>query len=231
MCRPEFLSQSRSVVRMLFVRGGNTFLCTGTLLNDKRSSLTPYLLTAEHCISSQEEASSLITDWFYRSSGCDTGTLGAGARRRFGGATLLHAAAATDTAFLRLHDAPPPGAVYAGSYFGPLEPGLPLATVHHPKGDLQKISTGQLLRFSICAGDTCQPSDASEGTYLTMRWNEGVTEGGSSGSALFRTLGARRYVVGQLYGGATSCLDPSGNDHYGRFDVAYRSALKQWLNP
>lgn len=231
MCKPEYLDQSRSVVRMLFVRGGNTYLCTGTLLNDIRSSGTPYLLSANHCISSQVEASSLNTDWFYRAAACNSGTVGASALRKAGGAMLLHATEATDTAFLQLLDAPPAGAVYAGSYFGPLDPGIALAGVHHPKGDLQKFSLGYLLRYSTCSGNLCYSSNASNGTYLTMGWQEGVTEQGSSGSALFHTLGSKRYVVGQLYGGASSCQAPAGQDHYGRFDVAYRSALKQWLNP
>ncbi|HAU57096.1 MAG TPA: endoproteinase ArgC [Comamonadaceae bacterium] len=231
MCKPEFLDQSRSVMRMIFVRDAKTYLCSGTLLNDIRSSGTPYLLSASHCISTQVEASSLITDWFYRSAACNSGTVGAGAQRRMGGATLLHANAETDSSFMRLNDAPPAGVVYAGSYFGSLDAGLSLAGVHHPKGDLQKFSQGYLLRFSTCSGELCYASDRNQGTFLTMGWHQGVTEGGSSGSGLFHTIGDKRYVVGQLYGGASSCQAPAGQDHYGRFDVAYRSALKQWLNP
>ena len=231
MCKPEYLSQGRSVVRMIFVRGGNSYLCSGTLLNDAGSSSTPYLLSANHCISSQAEASSLVTDWFYRSTACNSGVADGGTQRRTGGATLLYATAATDTSFMRLNDAPPAGVVYAGSYFGSLDPGLALAGVHHPKGDLQKFSAGILLRFSSCANELCYTSDAANGTFLTMGWQQGVTEGGSSGSSLFHTIGDRRYVVGQLYGGTSSCQTPAGQDHYGRFDTAYRAALKQWLNP
>ncbi|RZJ54366.1 MAG: endoproteinase ArgC [Acidovorax sp.] len=231
MCKPEVLSESRSVVRMLFVRDGNTYLCSGTLLNDAKSSQTPYLLSANHCISSQAEASSLITDWFYRSSACDSGVISTSAQRRIGGATLLHSAAATDTSFMRLNEAPPAGVVYAGSYFGTLDTGRTLVGVHHPKGDLQKFSSGTMVQYATCSNELCYQSDATEGTFLTMSWKQGVTEGGSSGSAVFHTLGDKRYVVGQLYGGASSCQVPGGHDQYGRLDVAYRSALKQWLTP
>src|SRR3989344_3743553 len=55
--------------------GANTYLCTGTLLNDSRSSGTPYFLTANHCISKQSEAASLQTDWFFRSPTCNSRTL------------------------------------------------------------------------------------------------------------------------------------------------------------
>lgn len=231
MCKPEFLSQSRSVVRMLYVRDAKTYLCTGTLLNDARSSKTPYLLTANHCISSQVEASSLVTDWFFRSSACNSGALSAAAQRRSGGATLLHATASTDTAFMRMNEAPPAGVVYAGSYFGTLDTGHTMVGVHNPAGDLQKVSSGIFLRYSACSAEVCFSSNAASGTFLAMGWQQGVTEKGSSGSALFHTLGDKRYVVGQLYGGASSCQAPAGLDHYGRFDVAYRNAIKQWLNP
>ncbi|WP_422848605.1 trypsin-like serine peptidase [Acidovorax sp. M14] len=230
-CKPEFSSQGRSVARMLFVRNARTYLCTGTLLNDVRSSRTPYLLSANHCISTQAEASSLMTDWFYRSSACNSGSLESSAQRRIGGATLLYATANTDTSFMRMNDTPPSGVVYAGSYFGTLDPGNILAGIHHPQGDLQKFSSGTLVRYSMCSSEVCFSSNTVSGTFLTMGWQQGVTEGGSSGSALFHTLGERRYVVGQLYGGASSCQAPAGLDHYGRFDVAYRSAIQQWLNP
>ena len=127
-------------MRMIFVRDAKTYLCSGTLLNDIQSSGTPYLLSANHCISTQVEASSIITDWFYRSATCNSGSVGAGAQRRMGGATLLYATAATDTSFMRLNDAPPPGVVYAGSYFGLLDVGLSLASVHHPRAICKKLA-------------------------------------------------------------------------------------------
>lgn len=231
MCQPELLSQTRSVARMLFVRDGKSYVCTGTLLNDTRSSGTPYLLSANHCIASQMEASSLISDWFYRSSSCNSGVVNAGAQRLTGGAVLLYATATTDTAFMRLNDPAPAGVVYAGSYFGGLAPGPTLVGVHHPNGGLQKASTGVFQRFSVCGNQSCTDSNATQGTFMAMGWSKGIVEGGSSGSGLFHAIGSKRYVVGQLYGGTSSCADPTGRDYYGRFDVAYRNALKQWLSP
>ncbi len=230
-CRPEYLDQSRSTARMIFVSGGKSYLCTGTLMNDMASSGTPYFLSANHCISTQAEASSLITDWFYRSASCNTSVVNPLTQRRTGGATLLYATATTDTSFMRLNDTPPAGIVYAGSYFGSLAAGVGLAGVHHPAGDLQKLSVGSLAGFATCAGESCTVGTADSGTFLTLGWQQGVTEGGSSGSGLYYTIGSKRYVVGQLYGGASSCAAPTGLDQYGRFDMAYRNSLKQWLNP
>lgn len=233
-CSPEYLEQSRSVARMVYVKDGNSFLCTGTLMNDTASTGTPFFLSAHHCISSQVVASTLTTDWFYRSSSCGAAQTNPATKRLTGGATLLHAAIATDVALLRLHDAAPAGAVYAGSYFGGAPAlGDTLAGLHHPSGDLQKFSTGTLQRYSQCnpASMECNAATAADAGFLTLAWQKGITEGGSSGSAAFLALQGKRYVVGQLLGGASSCADPSGVDHYGRFDVAYRSALSKWLAP
>jgi len=232
-CRPEYLEQSRSVARMLFVReDGKTYLCTGTLMNDAASSGTPYFLSANHCVDSQASASTLTTDWFLRANGCGSADTSPAATRMTGGATLLHATTRTDMSFMRLNSTPPAGIVYAGSYFGAALPtGTPLTDVHHPQGDVQKVSLGTLLRYSVCSDGLCRTSDEGEGTFLTLNWQSGVVEQGSSGSAAFATLGTRRYVVGQLLGGTSSCALPSGVDYYGRFDVSYRDAIKRWLNP
>ena len=226
--RPAYNDQSRSVALMRFVReDGKGFLCTGTLLNNAKSDGTPYFLSANHCISSQVVASTLTTDWFARSDNTHF-------MRLFGGAELLYASATTDVSFLKLNHQPPQGIVYSGSYFGGMPVGTELAGVHHPGGDLQKVSVGTVQGYSVCsgtAGVSCTASDAQGGTFLTLNWQQGTTEGGSSGSSAFITIGQRRYVVGQLLGGGASCDNPGGLDHYGRFDVSYRAAIKNWLNP
>lgn len=230
-CRPDVSSESRSVARMLFVENGRTFLCTGTLLNDAQSSATPYFLSANHCISTQSVASSLTTDWFFRSSACNSGEVYAGAQRLNGGATLLYAQAATDTAFMRLNAAPPAGIVFAGSYFGAVAQGAGLAGIHHPQGDLQKFSEGSVTQFDNCTLQSCLASTPQEGRFLNVGWRLGTVESGSSGSGLFLPIGSKRYVVGQLMGSAASCQNPGGANYYGRFDLAFQAALRNWLKP
>lgn len=232
-CHPEYLEQSRSVARMVYVENGSAFLCTGTLMNDVQSSGTPYFLSANHCISTQVAASSLNTDWFYRTAACGVPDKNPASRRLTGGAMLLYAAAATDVVLLRLNDAPPAGAVYAGSYFGtPPAPGVSLVGIHHPGGELQKISIGTLQDYASCDDKVeCRSTSTDKAAYLRLSWQQGVTEAGSSGSASFVTLQDKRYVVGQLYGGESSCDQPGEPDAYGRFDISYRNALHKWLNP
>src|SRR5690606_7297243 len=141
-CRSEYSSESRSVARMIFVDNGSAFVCTGTLLNDAQSSTTPYFLSASHCVSTQTAASSVTTDWFYRSAAGNTTEGKAGGRRLTGAGTLLAAQAETATSSMRLNAAPPAGIVLAGSYFGAVAEGAGTASLHQPQGDLQKLSEG-----------------------------------------------------------------------------------------
>lgn len=238
ICHTDYLDQGRSVMRVEYIDYGAPYHCTGTLLNDASASRTPYVLTAHHCISTEWTAATVETDWFYRAKVCGVGAPNPLSQRIIGGATLLHTSASSDVSLVRLNEPPPAGVVYAGSYFGTLPSvGTALATVHHPAADLQKISFATLEAYSLCSDviqdvDTdCRTSTASEANFLRLAWQQGVVESGSSGAPAFVTLQNRRYVVGQLFGGTSSCENPQGRDYYGRFDVAYRSALAKWLNP
>lgn len=236
-CYSDWGLESSATARMLYVKAGSSYLCSGTLLNDIASSGTPYFLSANHCISKQTVASTLETYWFYRSASCNSGTLNPGSTSRTSGATLLYASPVTDTSFLKLNSAPPAGAVYAGWDKTVPVLGTDVTGVHHPKGDLQKISFGSVKGFQDCTIPdpnspvmTCTAPTQTSAEYLNITFNSGITEGGSSGSGLFKTSGGSHYLIGQLFGGNTDCINPKGSDSYGRFDVAYTAKLHEWLN-
>jgi len=236
-CTSGYSRESNATARMSFVdTNGSSYLCTGTLMNDRNSTGTPYFLSANHCISAQSAASSLTTNWFYRSASCNSGTLNATSKTLAGGAVLLYASSSSDTSFMRLNSMPPTGAMYAA--WDPSAPALQTAVtgIHNPSGDLQKISYGSILQFNICSSVhpqsdsyNCISASQASGNFLNIQWTRGVTEPGSSGSGLFKTLGSKNYFVGQLFGGDSSCSNPTGTDSYGRFDVAYTAALSKWL--
>lgn len=235
-CHSEWSPESKSTAKMIFVESGNSFLCSGTLLNDTASSGTPYFISANHCISTQTVASSLETFWFYHSSACNNGTLNTEFQILTGGATLLYGNPATDTSFMQLSKLPPAGAIYAGWSSDAPDLQALVVSIHHPRGDLQKISFGRLQSFQDCTDinpvtDTyqCTFSNKANGKFLDVSYTSGITEGGSSGAGLFKTVGNVHYLIGQLRGGNLSCSE-SGTDEYGRFDVAYNDALYQWLN-
>lgn len=227
-CYDTYANQRNAVARMIYTRDGLTYLCTGTLLNDANASGTPYFLTANHCISTQASASSLITDWFYRSPSCNSRTLSTATTRRMGGAALLYASDSTDMTLLRLNDTPPPGAFFAGWDANAQGLGTSIVGLHHPRGDLLKATFGSISGQSSCAssGGTQFQCVGTTGNFHRVTWTQGTTEGGSSGSSIFKD---GTHVVGTLYGGSSTCTAIGSPEFYGRFDVAYNAALKQWL--
>jgi hypothetical protein len=88
--------------------------------------------------------------------------------------------------------------------------------IHHPAGDVKKISfENQAVTSQTWGSAQC---------WKVADWDDGTTEGGSSGSGLWNMNGL---LIGQLFGGYAAC----GNnleDNYGKFAVSY-TGLQQWL--
>ena len=229
-CADQYATERNAVARMTYVGSDNRYYyCTGSLLNNTRRDLTPYFLSANHCISTQASATSLRTDWFFRSASCNSFEPTAQTTALQRGATLLYATAAHDATLMRLNDAAPAGATLAGwDARGTAVTGTAIYGLHHPQGDLLKYSEGQVQSYRNCslsAGSiTCNPGNA-QSDFVNVGWSKGVTEGGSSGSAMF--AGGR--VVGTLSGGSSSCTVSGGSDVYSRFDRTFSSQIGNWL--
>ena len=200
---------------------GQTFLCTGTLLNDTVDSTSiPYFLTANHCISTQSVASTLVTYWDFEKSSCN-GANPTSVTQLTGGADLLRTYSETDSTLLRLRSSPPgDNRFYAGWNATTLTHPTNIISVHHPRGDLKKWSSGSTSSHSSrIIGSVSR-------RIIIVRWSQGTTEGGSSGSGLFDSMGRLR---GSLSGGPAACGE-SDTDYYGRFDQFYPE-VRRWLNP
>lgn len=224
------LDAAKSVARMVYTVGGDSFYCTGTLLADTdRSSANPYFFTASHCMESQLAASSLNTYWFYETPNCG-GFSSPGAIQKYGGATLLYtdpfiyaAIPGTDAALLVLNEPPPSGAVFAGWDASMVVAGANVVAIHHPDGDLKKESEGYFTRYAPYFYN-------NRGSFINVKWTTGATEGGSSGSGLFVANGGTWYLRGGLLGGEASCSTRQYEDSYSRLDVAYPQ-IKRYLDP
>jgi hypothetical protein len=230
-CESSYSYEARAVARMEYLRDGESnywYFCTGTLMADTAVSGTPYLLTANHCVGTQTEASSVTTYWFYRTEKCNDSSVGPDVVAVPGGADLLGISADSDLTFLRLSGRPPTGAVHAGSLVGQPALGVTVGALHHPGGSTLKFSEGRVNAYGSCVGNFCKADEGSDGNYLVLRWTRGVTAQGSSGSPIFAQVGSRRYVVGHLFAGSSSCSDPTANDYFGRMDRAY-PLLRSWL--
>lgn len=235
-CQSEWDPASKATALMLYTEKGNTYICTGTLLNAKGSAATriPYFLTANHCISSQTAADTLETRWFYRSATCN-GSQSAQVQSLQGGATLLYASAVTDIAFLRLKEQPPAGVAYAGWQASTPVIGATAGGIHHPGGDRQKLALGSVSDWVNIVDMTGDGNfDLSRGTsqaasHLKITWREGATEGGSSGSGLFDKDSKR--LIGVLTGGPDASSCRGGFGVYGRFERAFSAKLREYLDP
>jgi hypothetical protein len=220
---PRFVDAKNAVAHMQFVQAGSTYLCTGTLLADTTSATqVPYFYGANHCFADgegppvasqmQAVANTLNTFWNYEATACGSG-ISTQRTQLSGGAAYLYSGHDTDGMLLRLNNAPPASAYFAGWTAAPLPASSAILGIHHPSGDAKKVSAGQHV-----TGDA----------FLhEVGWLDGTTEGGSSGSGLF-TLGNEGYALrGGLYGGEASCantgsLSNRGNfDLYSRFDVVF----------
>src|SRR6185312_9759700 len=112
--------EKNAVGRILFNDNGEK-LCTGTLLNNSAQDETPYFLTANHCVNSQEVAQTVEVYWFYQTTSCNSGVLRSWVHSP-PGANLLATQSAKDFSLLRLHNNAPGGALFAGWTTAPQSP-------------------------------------------------------------------------------------------------------------
>ncbi len=218
------LTQAADAVgKLLFNdRSGSTFLCSGTMLNDSVTSFTPYLFTAAHCIEDAFNAGTVNVYWFFRALSCGSTSVPPYALQT-GGAMLLARSPDYDWAMLRLYTSPPAGVRYSAWRGEPVPTNAIGTALHHPGGDLLKWSQGSMFGYYTF-------DDGS--SFMQMRWSDGTTETGSSGSGLFTFLQAGGYyeLRGGLFGGDASCSNRTGVDYYSRLDNML-PVTRQYLTP
>ena len=96
-----------AVAHLWFMVGGGGYICSGGLVNDTvNGSWIPYLLTANHCFSTQASATSLNAYFDYRSSTCNGAAPPLGSVPRVVGSTLLATNPSTDFTFVQLNANP-----------------------------------------------------------------------------------------------------------------------------
>ncbi|MGI8906692.1 MAG: trypsin-like peptidase domain-containing protein [Candidatus Sumerlaeaceae bacterium] len=224
----EIENLRKAVGFMLFSSGGGSFICTGGLVNTAPSTLAPYFLTANHCISSATSAASLEVTWRFKTSSCDSGFTDWASTSGFPrslGATLLSHDSTTDFSFLRLAENPPGGSYMLGWNSSAIGPGTTVYRISHPQGSQQALSVGS----TINPGNTC--ASVSPNNFLYASGSIGGIDGGSSGSPV---VNSAMQIVGQLYGqcGPPDCSTCSSSCNVvdGRFSSTY-SSISSWLNP
>jgi S1-C subfamily serine protease len=222
-----------AVAGMLFQSGGSYYICTGGLVADTVStSVIPYFLTANHCISRSAEASSLETYFDYETTcsnpNCTQPYNNTGDTV---GATIKATGSTSDFTLLQLASTPASRdgvTTYLGWLSTPVANtnNLGLYRISHPQGSPQAYSEGVV--------DTSKPTcrTLARGNFIYSRDTVGATEGGSSGSPVVNSAGQ---IVGQLYGACGTNLnnvcDAANNGTVdGAFAVSYPN-VAAFLNP
>lgn len=243
--------QINSVVRIQLRVGNFLGWCSGTIVNNTKQDCSPYILTADHCRQTDGNIANATDykDWEfyfkYESKKCSnpksendvTNVKLTGCR--YLASSEKQGDGDSDFLLLELDDVIP-------QFYTPFFAGWDAqkeapqngVMIHHPKGDIKKIST------YTRAAESTEWDASRKGSHWGIHWSKtnngfGVSEGGSSGSALFNES---KRVVGQLTGGSSACTEgdgkgPNNPDFFGKFDWGFfgivedsSKNLRYWLD-
>jgi lysyl endopeptidase len=225
----NWANQRNSVAMM--VNGGG--FCTGSLVNNTSGNVIPYFLSANHCGTNPG-------GWVFRFRwerpeghtvcGAGSDTTNGPEFMNINGGTLKASWAGSDFTLTELNNIPnPTWGVYYSGWDNTGSPVSSAVGIHHPAGDIKKIS----LENDPLTNSSWTGTPANSHWHVS-HWDIGVTEGGSSGSPLFDQ---NHHLIGQLHGGSSSCGGSDLSDEYGKFALSWLgnntpdTQLKYWLDP
>jgi len=211
----------------MILTGGGSRLCSGMMINNVRQDLTPYFLTANHCLG--YGPTTYIMMFNYESPGC---TSVDGPTYMTTSGTIVRASNSySDFGLLELLEQPPDSYnVYFLGWDATDVAGDSVCAIHHPAGDIKKISFEYDL---IATSNYLGTAGSGDSHWRVEDWDMGTTEGGSSGSPL---LSKSKLILGQLHGGWAACGNDT-SDYYGKFSKSWNygttadTRLIDWLDP
>jgi hypothetical protein len=218
-CFQDWAEVAKAVGLISFIEGQQGFVCSGELLATVASDLTPYFLTAEHCIGTNAVAQTAEIFWLYQTAVCDGNPPNIFSVPSSDGASLLSAGANADYCLLMVDATIPDNLFWVGWTTAGIPAGTNTTCVHHPAGDYKRITFGNKVNGFLCGG----------GGWHVQLWDDGVAEGGSSGSGAYRDSDQKLYGI--LTCGASGCEQVPQNqvDSFGPFAVAFNS-ISELLN-
>ncbi len=204
----------------------------------------PYVLTADHCLLGN--LANWVFQYQYWSETC-TPNSDWSEDVQFNGCTLRANNCELDFALVQMNQTPASnsGINYAG-WSRSTTPATSGASLHHPRGDLMKVSLFNTQATSVAWEDPNSPCPSQTSNHWRVSFSDGIIQYGSSGAALFDQ---NHRVVGQLHGYQDNiCGNPGTNEcwcttqipsigEYGRFDLSWTGGgtnatrLSNWLDP
>ncbi len=234
-------NQINGVARISIKIGSNYYWCSGSLINNTDNDRTPYFLTASHCggNASTGDLNQWIFYFNYQATTCNGTASGYNTMSgcQFKAHDPSHADSGSDFYLVEFNNTIPN--FYDVYYNGwnrtnSNEDAGNGVSIHHPAGDIKKISTYDTPLTSTTAWNGLP-------THWRVIWAQtvhgrSIMQGGSSGSPIFDSNGL---IMGSLTGGYTSnsCTTPSPA-FYGKMWYSWdqngntpSTRLKDWLDP
>ncbi len=229
----DWQTEKHCVCLMTFHDAQNSYFCTGALINNTKQDETPYFLTANHCINSEEIANTLVTYFNYENSTCNAQD--ASFSQTLSGATFKSGSNYSDFSLLLLNEYPPVeyNPFYAGWDVNGDNPRSG-ACLHHPDGAPKCIAVANNTAFSYpdkidwFSADLILISTTLPNTHWNVLFDEGLPEAGSSGGPFFDQ---NKRIVGQLHGGVNSVFLFGKLSLSWDHDPAPSKQLAYWLDP
>ena len=257
-CSPvgnNWQDEKRGVARIYVVEGGGAGWCTGSVVNNTALDCKPLFLTALHCGVSATAGNMNQWKFYFRYEALTctnpsvagtlddyfiTGCVRLSDSNDAGGDTgsdfllvQMGSIANQATTITTMKSA------NFNCYWNGWDANNTATTggvgIHHPAGDIKKISTFNGTTVSTTWGGSVS------NTHWRLTWSansngHGVTEGGSSGSPLFNNSSGR--IIGTLTGGGSFCTALNSPDLYGKMSYHWTSngtpnneRLKTYLDP
>jgi len=243
-------TEKKGVAEIWLLENGGWGWCSGTLINTTNNSGTPYFLTADHChgMGTTFATPAEMLQWQfyfnYESSSCANGSDPQSSIKTITGCELKASSpisGGSDFCLVLINGGTAIPQNY-NPYYNGWDRTSTAATsgvgIHHPYGDIKKISTFTSTLTSDQWYDGTYTGVLNghwAGTFATTTNGWGQTEGGSSGSPLFNQ---NHKVVGTLTGGSTANCSTGSSFDYGKmyfhWDQTAGGATKQlktWLDP
>ena len=235
-CRPDFEQESKAVGLVLLSSG--TEWCSGSLIMSTDCSLKPYFLTAFHCIDYTKDGTLSVDEidnaenwmfkFYHKKIECNESSIHTG--YTYNSDTFRAGWNSTDFALVEIN-----GTINYNNLtlLGWDRTGVTPTSgncIHHPCGDIMKINTiNSPFNKSSWNGTN---------NHWYVNWDEGVTQGGSSGAPF---LDQNKHIVGQNHGKLISqdnlSLCERNRSDGGMFHLSWTGGgsdstrLSNWLDP